>query len=125
MHFEKKVREFFEIDKRLYFVFLCLITFLVLLIKKNFVENETAAFEVLESRGQMGVLNLINAFQYLTIPFFYLWKFTFTGFILWLGSFAFGYKISFRKCWQITMIAETLFLIPEMLKIIYFMFMVR
>ena len=122
MHFEKKVREFFEIDKRLYFVFLCLITFLVLLIKKNFVENETAAFEVLESRGQMGVLNLINAFQYLTIPFFYLWKFTFTGFILWLGSFAFGYKISFRKCWQITMIAETLFLIPEMLKIIYFMY---
>lgn len=122
MHFEKKVREFFEIDKRLYFVFLCLITFLVLLIKKNFVENETAAFEVLESRGQMGVLNLINAFQYLTIPFFYLWKFTLTGFILWLGSFAFGYKISFRKCWQITMIAETLFLIPEMLKIIYFMY---
>ena len=122
MHFEKKVMEFFEIDKRLYFVFLCLITFLVLLIKKNFVENETAAFEVLESRGQMGVLNLINAFQYLTIPFFYLWKFTFTGFILWLGSFAFGYKISFRKCWQITMIAETLFLIPEMLKIIYFMY---
>ncbi len=122
MHFEKKVREFFEIDKRLYFVFLCLITFLVLLIKKNFVENETAAFEVLESRGQMGVLNLINAFQYLTIPFFYLWKFTFTGFILWLGSFAFGYKISFRKCWQIAMIAETLFLIPEMLKIIYFMY---
>ena len=122
MHFEKKVREFFEIDKRLYFVFLCLITFLVLLIKKNFVENETAAFEVLESRGQMGVLNLINAFQYLTIPFFDLWKFTFTGFILWLGSFAFGYKISFRKCWQITMIAETLFLIPEMLKIIYFMY---
>ena len=122
MHFEKKIREFFEIDKRLYFVFLCLITFLVLLIKKNFVENETAAFEVLESRGQMGVLNLINAFQYLTIPFFYLWKFTFTGFILWLGSFAFGYKISFRKCWQIAMIAETLFLIPEMLKIIYFMY---
>ena len=122
MHFEKKIREFFEIDKRLYFVFLCLITFLVLLIKKNFVENETAAFEVLESRGQMGVLNLINAFQYLTIPFFYLWKFTLTGFILWLGSFAFGYKISFRKCWQIAMIAETLFLIPEMLKIIYFMY---
>ncbi len=120
MHFEKKVREFFEIDKRLYFVFLCLVTFLVLLIKKNFVENETAAFEVLESRGQMGVLNLINALQYLSIPLFYLWKFTLTALILWLGSFAFGYKISYRKCWQIAMIAETLFLVPEMLKVIYF-----
>ncbi len=119
MHFEIKVREFFEIDKRLYFVFLCLITFLVLLIKKNYVESETAAFEVLESRGQIGVLNLINAFQYLTIPLYYIWKFTLIGLILWLGSFAFGYKISYRKCWQIAMIAETLFLIPEMLKIVY------
>ena len=119
MHFEIKVREFFEIDKRLYFVFLCLITFLVLLIKKNYIESETAAFEVLESRGQIGVLNLINAFQYLTIPLYYIWKFTLIGLILWLGSFAFGYKISYRKCWQIAMIAETLFLIPEMLKIVY------
>ena len=119
MHFEIKVREFFEIDKRLYFVFLCLITFLLLLIKKNYVESETAAFEVLESRGQIGVLNLINAFQYLTIPLYYIWKFTLIGLILWLGSFAFGYKISYRKCWQIAMIAETLFLIPEMLKIVY------
>ena len=120
MHFEIKVREFFEIDKRLYFVFLCLITFLLLLIKKNYVESETAAFEVLESRGQIGVLNLINAFQYLTIPLYYIWKFTLIGLILWLGSFAFGYRISYRKCWQIAMIAETLFLIPEMLKIVYF-----
>ncbi len=119
MHFEIKVREFFEIDKRLYFVFLCLITFLVLLIKKNYIESETAAFEVLESRGQIGVLNLINAFQYLTIPLYYIWKFTLIGLILWLGSFAFGYRISYRKCWQIAMIAETLFLIPEMLKIVY------
>ena len=119
MHFEIKVREFFEIDKRLYFVFLCLITFLVLLIKKNYIESETAAFEVLESRGQIGVLNLINAFQYLTIPLYYIWKFTLIGLILWLGSFAFGYKISYRKCWQIAMIAETLFLIPEVLKIVY------
>ena len=119
MHFEIKVREFFEIDKRLYFVFLCLITFLLLLIKKNYVESETAAFEVLESRGQIGVLNLINAFQYLTIPLYYIWKFTLIGLILWLGSFAFGYKISYRKCWQIAMIAETLFLIPEVLKIVY------
>ena len=119
MHFEIKVREFFEIDKRLYFVFLCLITFLLLLIKKNYVESETAAFEVLESRGQIGVLNLINAFQYLTIPLYYIWKFTLIGLILWLGSFAFGYRISYRKCWQIAMIAETLFLIPEVLKIVY------
>jgi len=122
MTLETRVRDFFEIDKRLYFIFLCLITFLVLAIKKSFIENETAAFVVLESRGQMGIFQLINALQYLSIPIIYLWKFTLIGFLLWLGTFAFGYKISFARCWQIAMIAETIFILPEILKIGHFLF---
>ncbi len=117
---EDWVREFFDIDKRVYFLFLCLITFLVLLIKKNFVESETAAFEVLEMRGQVGVFQVFNALQYITIPLFYLWKFTLIGFLLWMGSFAFGYKIPFKKCWQVAMIAETIFILPELIKIAHF-----
>ena len=120
--FEEKVRDTLAIDKRVYFLFLCLITFLVLLIKKTYIENETAAFDVLQSRGQMGIFNAINAFQYLTIPIIYLWKFTLIGFLLWMGSFAFGYKISFSKCFQIAMIAETIFILPELLKISHFFF---
>jgi len=122
MDFEKQVREFFDIDKRLYFIFLCLVTFFVLLMKKNFVELETAAFQVLESEGRMGILNIINAFQYFGIPIWYLWKFTIIGFILWLGSFAFGYKISYAKCWQIAMISETIFILPELMKVGHFTF---
>jgi hypothetical protein len=114
------VREFFDIDKRVYFLFLCLITFLVLLIKKNFVENETAAFEVLEMRGQEGIFQVFNTLQYITIPLFYLWKFTVIAFLLWMGSFAFGYKIPFKKCWQVAMIAETIFILPELMKIAHF-----
>ena len=117
---DDKVRSTLGIDKRIYFLFLCLITFLVLLIKKGYIENETAAFEVLQSRGQMGIFNAINAFQYLTIPIIYLWKFTLIGFLLWMGSFAFGYKIVFKKCFQIAMIAETVFIIPELIKIVHF-----
>ena len=117
---EERVRESLEIDKRIYFLFLCLATFLLLLIKKAFIENETAAFEVLQSRGQMGIFNVINALQYLSIPLIYLWKFTLIGFLLWMGSFGFGYKISFTKCFQITMIAETVFLVPEFIKILVF-----
>ncbi len=118
--FERQTREFFDIDKRVYFLFLCLFTFLVLLMKKNFVENETAIFQVLESRGQMGALKAINTLQYLTIPLVYLWKFTLIGLLLWLGSFAFGYKIPYYKCWTVAMIAETIFLIPEIIKILHF-----
>ena len=119
-NFEETVRETFEIDKRIYFLFLCLTTFLLLIIKKAYIENETAAFDVLESRGQMGIFHVINAFQYLTIPIIYLWKFTLIGFLIWMGSFAFGYKIIFKKCFQIAMIAETVFILPEFLKIGYF-----
>ena len=97
-------------------------TFLLLLIKKNFIESGTAAFEVLDSRGQMGIFQLFNTLQYISIPLFYLWKFTIIAFLLWMGSFAFGYKIPFRKCWQVAMIAETIFFIPELMKLGHFMF---
>jgi len=120
--FEKQIREFFDIDKVVYFLFLSLFTFLVLLMKKNFVENETAAFEILESKGQMGLFHMISTLQYVSIPLVYLWKFTLIGFLIWMGSFAFGYKIPFRKCWQTAMIAETIFLLPELLKIAHFAF---
>ena len=118
---EERIHEAFDIDKRIYFLFLCLITFMVLLIKKSFIENETAAFEVLQSRGQMGIFQAINALQYLSIPLIYAWKFVLIGFLLWMGSFAFGYKITFSKCFQIAMIAETIFILPEMMKIFHFM----
>ena len=122
MSLELNVRDSLNIDKRLYFLFLCLISFLILMAKKVLIENETAAFEVLESRGQMGIFNAINALQYLAIPIIYLWKFTVIGFLLWMGSFAFGYKITYAKCWQIAMIAETIFLLPEFLKLGHFYF---
>lgn len=118
--FELQTRELFDIDKRIYFIFLCLFTFLVLLMKKNFIEAETAAFQVLESRGQMGALKAINTLQYLSIPLVYLWKFTLIALLLWLGTFIFGYKIAFYKCWTVAMIAETIFLAPEIIKIAYF-----
>lgn len=120
--FESKIRDVLDIDKKVYFLLLCLATFLLLLIKKVYIENETAAFEVLESRGQMGIFNLINALQYLSIPLIYAWKFIVIGFLLWMGSFGFGYKISFKKCFQVAMIAETIFLVPEFIKIGHFFF---
>lgn len=119
---EQQVREFFDINKTLYFLFLCFTTFLILLMKKNFVEAETAAFEVLDSQGRIGIFLLLNTLQYVSIPLVYLWKFTVIGFLLWMGTFAFGYKIPFRKCWQVAMIAETIFFLPELIKIAHFAF---
>ena len=114
--------EFAAIDKRLFFVFLCLITFLLLYLKKSFIESQIAAFEILEQRGEMGFYHFINALQYFSIPIVYLYKFTVIAFILWVGCFMFGYKVFYSKLWQLVMFAECIFFGAELLKIGWFVF---
>lgn len=121
---EKFTRESLDFDKRLFFVFLCLFTFVLLLIKKNFIELEIAAFEVLEQDGDLGVFHFIKTLQNFSIPIIYLWKFTIIAFVIWIGCFMFGYKVAYVKLWQVVMIAESVFFFPEILKIFYFLFMV-
>ncbi len=114
--------EFTAIDKRLFFVFLCLITFLLLYIKKSFIESQIAAFEILEQRGEMGFYHLLNALQYFSIPIVYLYKFTVIAFILWVGCFMFGYKVIYSRLWALVMFAECIFFGAELLKIGWFVF---
>jgi hypothetical protein len=114
--------EYHAIDKRIFFIFLCLITFLLLYIKKSFIESQIAAFEILEQRGEMGFYHLINALQYFSIPIVYLYKFTVIAFILWIGCFMFGYKVIYSQLWQLVMFAECIFFGAELLKIGWFVF---
>lgn len=109
-----------EFDKKIYFIFLCLISFLLLYIKVEFIEKEIAAFEVLEQKGEMALFTIINTLKYLSIPLIYLFKFTITAFIIWIGCFMFGYKLTFSQLWGIVLICETVFIAPELIKITYF-----
>ncbi len=112
----------FATDKRLTFIILCLLSVLLLYIKKSFIEYETAAFEFLQDRPEGAVLRIISTLQFFSIPLIYLWKFTVIGFVIWVGSFMFGFRITFSQCWSVVMAAEFIFLIPEFFKIIWFMF---
>ena len=103
------------------FVLLCVATLSVLLIKKSFIENETAAFEVLEMEGGAGFLHFLNTLQYLSIPVVYLYKFLIIAFLFWAGCFLFGYRLTYKEAFQTAIIAEFIFLIPEILKIGYFL----
>lgn len=105
-----------------YFLLLCVATLVLLVVKKTFIENATMAFEILDERGEMGIFHAISTLQYLTIPIVYLWKFTIIAFVLWVGAFMFGYKITFSQTWKVVLISESLFLIPELLKICWFLF---
>jgi hypothetical protein len=112
----------FSSDKKLTFIILCLISVFLLYVKKSFIENETAAFEFLQDRPEGMILRMISALQFFSIPFIYLWKFTVLGFVLWVGCFLFGYRITFSQCWSVVMAAEFIFILPELLKIGWFLF---
>ena len=115
-------RSLFATEKKTAFILLCLASFLLLYIKKEFIENETAAFEFLQDRPEGGILQLMSAIQFFSIPLIYLWKFTVIGFVLWVGSFMFGYRITYSQCYGVAIVSEFIFLIPEVLKIGWFLF---
>lgn len=108
-------------NKTLYFLVLCLSTLLLLFAKKAFIEYETAAFLVLEQKGELGVFKFITSLQYLSIPIIYASKFVIITFLLWIGSFLFGYRLTFTDLFGLVIIGETIFLLPELLKILWFM----
>jgi len=118
---EHETKSFFSADKRLLFLLLCLATLLLLFIKITFIENETAAFEFLQDRPEGMILRLISTLKFLSVPFVYAWKFTVIAFVIWVGCFMFGYRVTYSQCWGVVIGAEYVFLIPEMLKIIWFM----
>ena len=119
---EKESKGIYDISTVGFFILLCTATLALLVIKKTFIENSTTAFEILDERGEMGIFHAINALQYLTIPLVYLWKFTVISFIIWVGAFMFGYKITFSQTWKVVLISEAIFLVPEFIKICWFLF---
>lgn len=112
----------YTLNKWAFFLLLCMVTFLILLVKKTWIENETAAFEILEQQGEMGVFHAINTLQYISIPLVYLYKFTIISFIIWIGCFMFGYRISYSQTWHVALVSESIFLVPEIVKVLWFLF---
>jgi hypothetical protein len=115
------VSDLLAIKRLQFFLLLCLISFLLLFIKKNFIEFEITAFQILDERGQLGLFKAISALQYFTIPIIYNTKFTFIAFIVWVGCFTFGYRVTYVNCWHIVMVSEIVFVLPELIKIIWFL----
>jgi hypothetical protein len=116
-----ETKSLFAADKKLLFVLLCMLTLLLLYIKISFIENETAAFEFLQDRPEGGILKVINALKFFSVPIVYLWKFTVIAFVIWVGCFLFGYRVNYTQCYGVVIGAEYIFLIPEILKILWFM----
>ena len=117
---QKFLAEWYNFNVFGFFILLVLVYLALLFLKRIFIIDEIAAFEILQERGEFWVVDLILGLQYFAVPAFLLWKFLVTAFILWLGCFMFGYKLTFWQLWKWVMFSELIFILPEALKIIWF-----
>lgn len=102
------------------FIAICLTYMALLFVKRIFIIDTIAAFEVLNERGDIWVFDIIYSIQYLSVPIFLAWKWTWSSLILWIGCFMFGYRVHFNQLWKMVMLAEVLFFLPEILKVVWF-----
>jgi hypothetical protein len=75
----------------------------------------------LQDRPEGMILRLISGLKLFSVPIIYLWKFTVIAFVIWVGCFMFGYRVTYGQCWGVVIGAEYIFLVPEVLKIVWFM----
>jgi hypothetical protein len=109
-----------DFDKRLFFLILVILYLLVRYVTNDLILQSIPGYEKLESEGSFMIFHIFNALNYLWTPFALLWKFTATSFVIWLGAFAFGYKAPFIRLWQFVMVAEFIFIFPELIKMLVY-----
>lgn len=116
-----------ELDGRLVFILLVLITFLISFIIQEFiltsqiieeyfldVLNISFAYELVEFRNKWDWLN------YLLMPIIFILKFILiSGWIL-SGTILYGYKLSFKSIYNAVLVSEFVWLIPSIILVIWF-----
>ena len=114
------IDNWFSFNGMALFLVICLVYMALHLVKRIFIIDSIAAFEVLNERGDVWVFDLIYNIQYLSVPLFLAWKWAWTTLSLWIGCFMFGYRLHFNQLWRLVMLAEVVFFFPEILKVIWF-----
>ena len=102
------------------FFIICMTYIALLFVKRIFIIDSIAAFEVLNERGDIWVFDILYGIQYLSVPIFLAWKWSWTTLTLWIGCFMFGYRVHFNQLWKMVMLAEIVFFLPEIVKVLWF-----
>ena len=117
----QKISDNLDFDKRLFFVFL-VFTFLVIRYLTNTLVLEAIPdSERLEAQGDLLFFHIFNTLNYLWTPFALLWKFTVIAFLFWSIGLTIGYKVKFKALWQFALVAELIFIFPELLRLLWYL----
>ncbi|PSL03919.1 sulfate ABC transporter permease [Cecembia rubra] len=116
----ERIESILDFDKRIFFFILVLFFIAIRYITNDLILQSIPGYEKLNEEGSFMIFHIFNTLNYLWTPFALLWKFTLISFLIWTGAFTLGYKISFKLLWQYVMVAEVVFILPELFKMIYF-----
>ncbi|MEQ9467757.1 MAG: hypothetical protein RLN88_10125 [Ekhidna sp.] len=114
------LEEWFDFNGAGMFFIICMTYIALLFVKRIFIIDSIAAFEVLNERGDIWIFDILYGIQYLSVPIFLLWKWTWTTLTLWIGCFMFGYRLHFNQIWKMVMLTEVVFFLPEIAKVLWF-----
>lgn len=114
------LEEWFGFNTAGLFAIISLLYIAFLFVKRIYIIDSIAAFEVLNERGEVWVFDIFYGVQYLSVPLFLVWKFAWTTTILWIGCFMFGIRLHFNQLWKLVTLLEVWFFMPEILKVLWF-----
>lgn len=110
-----------DFDKRLYFFFLVLIFLAIRYFTNALILESIPDYQNLEQQGGLMFFHIFNTLNYLWTPFALLWKFTVTAFLFWSIGLMIGYKANFKQLWKFALVAEVVFIFPELLRLLVYM----
>ncbi len=111
-----------------FFAFFCLLAISQSFILDNFIithevfyKSYAEQYTFAKIQEFVNLISKVKWFIYALTPILYLIKFTIVAMVLATGDQIFDYKMGFRKLFHIAMISETIFLLPQFIKLIWFL----
>ena len=117
----QKISEALDFDKRLFFILLIGIFLIIGYLTNALILETIPDSERLDAQGDLLFFHIFNTLNYIWTPFALLWKFTVIAFLFWSIGLTIGYKVKFKVLWQFALVAEFIFIFPELLRLLWYM----
>jgi hypothetical protein len=121
------LKEYFDFDKRLYFALICMLYWAVIMLFDTFIIHDQLYFEAYSEQLAVDRIEAMLKFQqewawlsYGLLPLFLLIRMSLVSLSILAGAILSEIKISFRKVFQIVLVAEMVYLLPAFIQLIYF-----
>jgi hypothetical protein len=116
----QRLKDIIDFDKRTYFLILVIIFLTIRYLTNSLILEAIPDYDNLESRGDFMIFHIFNALNYIWTPFALLWKFTAIAFLFWVGAFFLGFKVPYKELWKFALVAEVVFIFPELIRLLVF-----